>query len=496
MEHAPKKYAIASGHSKTTEVAQTILESGGNAFDAAVAAYLACAVTEPVMASAGAGGFANIYTKEGENFILDFFCQTPLSNTLSHPNYHEIDINFGESVERFFTGPASMAVPGAMAMVQYLAKHHCSIPLRELVKPAQEFGTNGVVYNSFQAVDTKMLSKILLQYPRGEVLFKKDGAILKEGDVFRLDQYADFLESFAREKANWFYVGEIGQMVSNYVQENFGFLSYEDFKQYQVEIRKPYIFDFHGYQISTPLLPSMGGGLMHLFLSEIEKQNFDPLTKEHFSALRGAFAEAHPYTSNPTKLYERLKELNPNLGDAYSGRLPGGTSHFNIVDRDGNAISLSTSIGVGSGYFIPGTDMQMNNMLGEPGLMPNGLNSWTPNVRLNSMMTPSFAFDQNNELILATGSGGSMRIPFTLAQIFINKCKLGLSLEEAIELPRMFETESKMNIEEGYELPATIQKEMKVWPLENLFFGGAHSIDLQEQKALGDDRREGHGVIQ
>ena len=497
MPDSQIKYAIASGHAVTTEVAETILSSGGNAFDAAVAAYLASFVSEPVMASAGAGGFANVYTKEGDNFILDFFCQTPANNKLEDPRYDPVDVDFGESIERFFTGPSSMAVPGSMALIQYLSKHYCSIPLQELVKPAQKLGNEGLVFTSFQAEDTSLLANILLQNERGKSLFLSQDKLLQVGDNFSLPHYADFLESFAREKPNWFYVGELAQTVSKYVQDNNGYLDYEDFINYQIEKRRPYLFDFQGCKISVPALPSLGGALMHIFLQNFSDLNFKKLSSTHYTNLRKAFAEAIPYTSNPEKIFTKLKEINPAQADAFfSGRVPGGTSHINIVDKFGNAIALSTSIGVGSGYFIPGTDMQMNNMLGEPGLMQDGLGSWKPNTRLNSMMSPCLCFDRDKRLILATGTGGSMRIPFSLGQILLNKFGLGLSIEEAIQLPRMYENENRIYLEHGFDHHSEDKdKELREWPGLNLMFGGTHTIDLQEMKAVGDDRREGAGVF-
>ncbi len=490
------KYAIATGHEKTSEVAETVLMSGGNAFDAAVAAYLASFVAEPVMASAGAGGFANIFTANKGNRILDFFCHTPMSAYQHPPSYDEIEVDFGESKELFYTGAASMAVPGAMALISHLAKNDCSIPLRELIQPAQNLAKNGITYTPFQALDTRLLSNVLLQKEAGRKLFLNEGKLIGVGDAFKLPQYADFLESFGKEKPNWFYRGEIAQSIVSFCEEANGYLRYADFENYRVIERKPFAFNYKNKKISTPPLPSMGGGLMHLFLDAIENESFHPLDQHHYLALRNAFAQAIPYTSNTKKLFDKISEKDSTYGANFSGRTPGGTSHLNIVDHQGNAIALSTSIGVGSGYFIEGTDMQMNNMLGEPALMPNGLNSWEKDVRLNSMMCPTLCFDNEENLSMLIGSGGSTRIPFSIAQVLINKFHLNLSTDKAIHLPRVYENQKRIYTEKGYDHhDHPKEKEFSEWPALDLVFGGTHTIDITDKIAVGDERREGSAKL-
>ncbi len=487
------KYAISSGHKVTSEVAQSILENGGNAFDAAVSAYLASFVSEPMMASAGAGGFANILTANGKNIILDFFCQTPQNKAIQNPNYKTIIVDFGESQETFYAGPASMAVPGAMACIQHLAKYYCDLPLKELIQPAQAIAKNGIAYTSFQALDTALLAPILELSEIGKSLFFESDKTLSTGSHFAMPKYADFLEVFAREESDWFYIGEIAKQLSSHSIDNGGYLTLEDLAAYQVIEREPHSIDWKGLRISTPGLPSMGGGLMQLFLSQIKEKQPKILSNKHFMALRVAFAQCLPYVSNPDALWKYLS--NPEGGPQFN-KHTSGTSHFNILDSKGNAIALSTSIGEGSGYFLPETHMQMNNMLGEPGLMPNGLGSWTSGSRLNSMMCPTLCFDRNMQLQLMIGSGGSSRIPFSIAQVIFNQFQLGLNLDKAIHLPRIFESDQRIYLEKGFAYdPALIEKTKTEWQDLHLVFGGTHAIDLASKTASGDNRREGHAII-
>jgi gamma-glutamyltranspeptidase/glutathione hydrolase len=487
------KYAIAAGHHLTAKTAEEILIAGGNAFDACVAAYLVSFVAEPVMASAGAGGFANIHTPEEGNFVLDFFCQTPSNNVLSDRMYKEILVDFGESQETFFVGPASMAVPGAMAMIQHLAQHYCTIQLRELVGPAQTLAQQGVALTDFQAYDLQLLHDIVTDSEEGKALFATNGEVKKKGEVLHMPQYADFLESFAREKADWFYRGEPAQAVSDYAASSGGYISYQDFRNYKLLRRQAFRFLYQGHSISVPPLPSVGGGLLALFLKGHSQKSYALGSKEHLMSLRKAYQYSYPYGKSVSSLEKEIAKYFEGYTSTDSAELPtSGTSHFNICDGAGNAIALSTSIGEGCTYFIPGTDMQMNNMLGETALLPDGLDSWKKDSRLNSMMCPTLVFDQKHKVAMLIGTGGATRIPFSIGQTLINYYEHGMDLEQAVHYPRVFENENQIYLEKGYDYSdMTIDKDLKLWEDLDMVFGGTHSIDLKGKQAIGDQRREG-----
>jgi len=488
-------FGIASGHHLTSAVASDILESGGNAFDATVAAYLAMFITEPAMASAFAGGFANIHFADGKNEIIDFFCQTPLSMS-DHNHYEEIEVDFGEASEIFYAGPASMAVSGAMALIYHLVEHHCRLSLRELVQPAQELAKSGVELTAFQAYDLELLEKIFGLREEGRALFFENDQLKKERDMLYMPQYADFLEVISREDNGWFYVGEIAQMVSDYSLGNGGFICYDDFTQYELKFIKPLIYQWENYQICVPSLPSIGGGLQILFIDQLLKGEYTPLSFKHYDRLLNAFDSVSNARKSKDVLRKQLEQIGIQLYPNNKNELKGGgTSHFNIADDQGNVVSLSTSIGEGSGYFVEGTDMQVNNMLGETALLPDGLNSWMLNERLNSMMCPTFVF-KDQELILSTGSGGATRIPFSLGQMLTNRIKHKMNLYQAIHTPRMYANTDKIYLERGYDLN-NIHHDRKLsqWDEPHLLFGGTHTIDLENRQAIGDARREGAAYI-
>jgi len=488
-------FAIASGHHLTTAVAREILEAGGNAFDAAVAAYLAMFITEPAMASAFAGGFANVHFADGKNEIVDFFCQTPLTFNEDH-QYEKIEVDFGAATETFYAGPASMAVSGAMALIYHLAEEHCTMPLKTLVQPARDLAKDGVELTAFQAYDLKLLESIFGLKETGRSLFYQNGDLKQEGDMLEMNDYADFLDTIAREDLGWFYIGEIAQKVSEYASEQGGFICYDDFTQYRLKYIKPLIFKWGQHKICTPTFPSLGGGLQLIFYNQLMFSHYDAGSGKHLKTLLNAFDFVEDSISDKQRLWQKLHNIGIHTDiDTNNDLRAGGTSHFNIADKWGNVIALSTSIGEGSGYFVPGTHMQVNNMLGETALLPNGLNSWIANERLNSMMCPTFVFE-NDQLILATGSGGATRIPFSLGQMLCNRLKLKMNLYQAIHFPRVYANHEKVYLEKGYDLFSFYpERELSVWEENHLLFGGTHTIDLQNKQALGDERREGSAFV-
>lgn len=490
----PFKYAIASGHHLTNQVGEDVLHAGGNCFDAAIACFLAMAITEPAMASSFAGGFANLWHNEKGNLLIDYFCQTPISGIQNKPNYTKIEVDFDNSIEVFYAGPASMAVSGAMKMIHFLARNFGTIPLKVLAEPAISLAKNGVQLTPFQHEDLVLLQSIFGLNAHGRSLFYNENGIKEIGDKVQMTGYADFLYSFSREDEEWMYKGEIAKKVVSYCAENGGHLTLEDFSAYKLGVSKPLLYSFNNHLISSPSFPSFGGPLLSLFLDQYQKT----IQNEYLSELLDCFSACIPLTKNRLALEKELRNRDINIPDSNTSEniFSGGTSHFSIVDAAGNAIALSTSIGEGSGYFIPGTDIQMNNMLGETALLPNGLDSWKKNERLSSMMTPILVFNDEGNLSLVGGTGGATRIPYSLAQLVIKKYHHNVDLEEAILAPRLYMNEKRCYAEGGLDIQELDIPQMKFqWNENHLLFGGIHAIDVEKETAMGDPRREGSAKV-
>jgi gamma-glutamyltranspeptidase/glutathione hydrolase len=200
--------------------------------------------------------------------------------------------------------------------------------------------------------------------------------------------------------------------------------------------------------------------------------------------------------------------LDPQLIARYAAEVFGtspairGTTHISVIDRAGNVAAMSLSNGEGNGYIIPGSGIVMNNMMGEADILPEGFDSWTPDRRLSSMMSPTIAhFDDGG--LAALGSGGSNRIRSAILQVLLNLADHGMEIDEAVKAPRMHVEQGTANIEVGYEEAALAElaeifHDTLPWPRNNLFFGGVHAVSrgpLGDLAAAGDPRRGGVAVL-
>lgn len=480
--------AFSGGHKECQKVAQLILEAGGNAFDAAIATHLAMFIAEPCMASAGGNGFALIKANGDKFRFLDFFSQTPKVKTQAKLDYHSIVVNFGTETEEFHIGLASVAVPGTIKALFLLHERYGTMPMSNLVEPAIEMARKGVIINSFQGHDMYLLAEILGHSEKGRQLFFEEGQVKKEGDTIKMPRMADFLYNLAREGKDLFYKGEIARQIEKESLADGGHLRRSDFEAYEVNESNPLVYNYLNKKILLPNGPSKGGAAIVCFLDTLVR------TKDMVNSIKTSLE----LLKNVPELIERInKIISPNLYNLLSGTANyKGTSHFNIVDKNGNAISLTSSIGEGSGCFIKGTDMQLNNMLGEVFLLPNGPHSWVENERMHSMMTPLMVTDRSDNLEFIAGSGGASRIPFALGQVLKNYFEDKLDLENAIEVGRLFYQYDMAQVEAGAETKSN-QFPQKNWDNKSLYFGGVHAIALNEKgmMAHGDSRRLGSAAI-
>jgi gamma-glutamyltranspeptidase/glutathione hydrolase len=484
---------ISAGHELTAKAAFEVLKIGGNAVDAAIAAMFASFAVEPCMSSAGGGAFANVLF-DGKVRLYDFFCQTPRQKRpVSEVEFFPIMVDFGDAKEEFHIGRGSVAVPGTIAGAFALHRDFGSIPMKELVQPAMEFAKNGFEVVPFQFLDYELLEPILRVSPISKDLyFNPDGSIKKIGESQAMPQFADFLEFISREGEAAFYKGEIAQKIADDQAENGGYLTREDFEKYEVIVREPLRFNYHNHQILTNPLPSTGGSLMALMMMDLEKVTDNHLSKAHILNLNKSLETVANYGKLPHQL---AKALTENLKKHSSKH--GSTTHFNIVDKHGNAVSLTSTNGEGCGHYIENTQIQLNNMLGEAALVPQGFHNWQPDTRLSSMMSPTIVLDAQDRLKAVMGSGGAGRIPSMMMQVIHRLVDYNLSAEAAVKSPRVHLIGNHFNIEKnGFEeLPTEkeLKHELILFNKKSLFFGGVHSIVNEKGKlvAVADERRDG-----
>jgi len=477
---------IAAGHNKTTEAAALILKEGGNAFDAAIAAFFASFITEPCMSSAGGGAFANILTAKGESIFLDFFCQTPKQKRpISDIDFEPMVVNFGETTETFHVGMGAIAVPGVIAGIYHIHEYFATMPMQVLLEPALEIARNGVLINDFQFFDIRVLESIMTKEEECRKIFYPDGKPIAVGKTLRMPAMADYLEYLVKEGKREFYEGEFAKQLVKDSKEKGGFLTLEDMLDYKVNSSKPLSFSYRDKTILTNPLPSIGGTLLGLVMRKLEKtyKGYQPFSPEHVQNLQQIVDEVF-----------RIERTVTNLNKKW-----GSTSHFNIVDKEGNAINITMSNGEGCGYMLPGTNIMLNNMLGEASLLPNGFHSWTPNTRLSSMMSPTLVTNSEGAFEIAIGTGGASRIPAAIAQVLHYLIDFKMDVNEAVHAARLHNEHLELNLEPDFVGKHLPQNQLNVvnWEEPAMFFGGVHTIQKKGNMmyAAGDTRREGFSLM-
>lgn len=486
------RYAIAAGNKYTADAAEEILKDGGNAIDAAVAAYWTACTAEPCMASAGAGGFAMVQMQGQKPVLHDFFCQTPRTKPNHKVDFRPLVVDFGDTTETFYVGSGSMAVPGAVAGMFALQQKYGSRSMPVLAIPGMEAAKRGVIIDPFQSHDMGLLRNFLGDSAYGQSLFFKNGKVIGEGEQLILPAWADYLDYLSRQGAAAFYRDE---PMRHLLEDHDGHFTKEDFHDYRVIDRHPLEIEFRGSQIFTNPYPSLGGVILGILLKGMS------IWPETIWTDRVGFANL--WTELSAKIQATGMSMASLAGlwdgpiEGYPDQKHGSTSHMSILDKWGNAVSMTFSIGEGSGYFIPGTDIHMNNMLGEPSLLPNGLFTWQPNSRLSSMMSPTIAVTKDKGCI-AIGSGGAGRIPFMLAQVLAYYLGVGLPLSDAVEHPRIHLDKGVLQIEPGWpdDLNMDVSRQNR-WKNRSLYFGGVHSVAKRQDglHAIGDIRRYGVGRL-
>src|SRR5471032_839038 len=517
--------AIAAGHRLTAAAGARMLEEGGNAVDACVAAAFAAWIAESPLTGPGAGGFALVVPGDGRPpRVADFFVASPGRGRPAPDgaSMRAIDVAFGgdsDTTQVFRIGEASCAVPGAAAGLEALHRSYGRLPWREVLRPSVELARTGVELNRPQAHLHAILDLILRYSDEGRRLYSRlDGSRLLPGDVLRLPDLGGTLERIAEEGARPLYAGDLARATVDAVESGGGLLTREDLTGYRVVWRRPVQVRYRGFEVVSNPPPSAGGILIAYGLALLERvgrgkpgsaesiASLARVMREQTRARDGGFAAALHRGGLPHRLLsaESLAAAVARIEAASPGRVEhrpaGGTTHVSVVDADGNAASLSSSTGSGSGVIVPGTGIHLNNMLGEYDLVGSG--PATPGRRLTSMMAPTVVRGEAGPR-LVVGSAGSARLRGAIMQVIVNVVGHGLGVAEAIDAPRVHVDEPHVHCEGGFD-PAELDLleswgyDIVRWRRRNLFFGGTNAVEVLEDgspAAAGDARRGGDGIV-
>jgi gamma-glutamyltranspeptidase/glutathione hydrolase len=432
--------AIAAGNRVTAETGARVLAEGGNAIEACIVAAFAAAVAEGPLTGPTGGGFLLAWFG-GEATVLDCFFAAP-ARPLG--GMEEIVVDFGDaSTQVFHVGEGSVAVPGLVAGLEEAHRRFGTVPWPQLLEPAIELAAAGLEKTDAQ----RNLHSIL-----EEILQREDGGRRIYGDDDRIET-ADFVPTLER-------IRDAGsEAVSELIPE-----LAEDILAYRVTAPEPLRARVGALEVLTTPAPSRGGAIV---AAALERLATAETLDERARALRHGYESAPPLAV-------------------------AGTTHISVIDADGNAAALSSTLGAGSGIFRGGT--QLNNMLGELDVIGHAQN--VPGERLASMMTPTLVLE-NGRPRLALGSAGSVRLAGAIAQV-ADAVLRGTPVAEAIERPRIHVEGDVLHLEGGLmELAPEGWKTVR-WTGRNLYFGGVSAVECRPDGALaaaGDPRRGGHGIV-
>jgi gamma-glutamyltranspeptidase/glutathione hydrolase len=454
--------ALAAGHPLTAEAGADILRAGGNAVDACIAAAAVSWVCESPLAGPGGGGFLLVHdAAEARTRLLDFFVAMP-EHAADGAELLGLVVDFGDSQQIFYTGPTSVAVPGAALGLWEAHARWGSVPWPELLAPAARLAREGFVLDEPRAFLQQLLDPLLRHSAEGDALYGP-GRALTVGERFAMPELADTLDRLAAEGVETLYRGELAQRIAAHIP-----LTLDDLASYTVIEREPLLVPYRGGEFRTNPPPAGGGRLLAVGLE--------------------ALGGAEPTPVAVARAMEAQEDARRAAGI-------GGTTHISVVDGDGAAASLSCSLGSGSGIVVPGTGIHLNNMLGETHLAVRV----PPGERLMSLMAPSLLLNRGRSR-LVVGSAGSTRLHGAILQVVANVVAGGLTVEEAVEAPRIHVEAGVAHCEDptaADELEAAGYPIVR-WRAKNLFFGGVSAVDVGEDGALaaaGDPRRGGGAVV-
>ena len=516
-----------------------ILADGGNAVDAGVAVAFALAVTLPRAGNLGGGGFMMVHDAEsGETKAIDYREMAPASATRDM----YLDEN-GDAVSNLsrFHGLA-VGVPGTVAGMQAALDAYGSMSLAQVIQPAIKLAEEGIKVTADLADSLKGLEKRLKSWDSSAAIFyKEDGSFYEPGETLKQPDLAATLKRIAEQGPDGFYKGDTAEKIASAVQKAGGGMTVEDLANYKVEIREPVTGNYRGYDIVSMPPPSSGGTHIIQILNTLEGYPLSYLGHNSAEtihlmaeAMKRAYADRSEYLGDPgfvdvpvaeltSKAYaaETRKNISLNMATPSASIAPADlapyesneTTHFSIVDKDGNAVSNTYTINFsyGSGMVANGTGVLMNNEMDDfsakPGV-PNGYgliggdaNAVEAGKRPLSSMSPTIVL-KDGSVYLVTGSPGGARIITTTLQLILNMVDHGMNIAEATVAPRIHHQwlPEELRVEEGVSRDTISLLESKGHHVvEKDVMGSTQSIQVDAEKGLlfgySDTRRAGAATL-
>ncbi|MFO7777605.1 MAG: gamma-glutamyltransferase [Nitriliruptoraceae bacterium] len=509
--HSAPDAVVAAGHQATVDAALEVLQDGGNAYDAAVAAGFAAAVAEPCLSSLGGGGFLLARPDIGPPVLFDFFVDTPGRGRPAGtppPELTPATVRFGNAEQVFHVGHGSVAVPGCLPGYLHVHRRLGRLPLARIVAPARRLAAAGVRLGPDQAAVVRLLEPIFSLTPEARALFVPEQRAFGDDDVVRNPPLARFLDAIGDGEVDGFHDTALARSIAAHSQAAGGSLTVTDLVEYRVQERTPLTFRHAGATVLTNPVPSYGGSLITRALDRLARTGpaGPPGSGARLDQLASALAEVTAFhLGSGVDATEQGGEVLPAGTDtartdersaadaAPRPRTARGTTHVSIADGHGNLAAMTTSNGSGSGITLSDTGILANNIMGETDLHPGGFHQAPPGVRVGSMMAPTI-LEPDEGAAVALGSGGSERIRSALTQVLVGLLDDGRPLEETVLAPRLHWDGTMLQVEPGFDEAALAELErtwaLNRWELGDLYFGGVNAVTT-DGDAVGDPRRGG-----
>lgn len=499
--------AVAAGHKVTADAAARTLNDGGNAFQAAAAGLIAACLAEPVFASPGGGGFMTARHRSGKTEVLDFFVDLPAQKQ-TDVHVMEVEADFGSVQQLFHIGAGTSAVPGmeaGLTALFHLDDTDNGLTIQQLFRTAL-VSAEGLTISPLQAKLFAIVSPILQASENAKSLYAPDGKLLAEGDVFNNTALQGLFNEFAeRSDACFKGICEPERVLQQQSEEG-GHIKADDFADYTALLRVPTRWENTSCRVFSNALPAMGG-VLSLSMLSADSNPSSPLSgRADAIAQVDRFWRSGRRGRSGKEIAEKFKvqACQPEQAVVKDGF--NGTTHISVIDRHGNAVSVTVTNGEGNGQIVPGRGYMLNNMLGEEDVNPVGPTRWQPQPkgqrRLSSMMAPTIA-DGADGTLLALGSGGSNRIRTALYQVLANRFLTGMDIRESVHRPRIHAERQRLDIEDYSNQPEAealegVFPETEFWQEQSLYFGGVHAVERNPRGRFGgagDPRREGVFVV-
>jgi gamma-glutamyltranspeptidase / glutathione hydrolase len=473
---------VVSVHHDATDAGVAILKQGGNAVDAAVATGFALAVVHPVAGNIGGGGFMLVHLAKGPKHDLFIDYRETAPAAASRDMYLDAQRNVIPGVSTL--GYKSVAVPGSVAGLTYAEKKYGKLGLKAVIAPAIQLAEDGFVLSDQEA--ETLHDKDLAKFPESHRVFQtaSTGTYYQPGDTFRQPELAATLKRIADDPGD-FYHGEIARKLAADMKANGGLITEADLAHYQVRERVPVKGSYHGYEIVSAPPPSAGGIALIEMLNILRPYDLArlgdrsaPEVQRITEAMRRAYMDRTDYLGDPD--FAKIPQaalLNPAYADAWrksivldhatpskdlerpAGFLPppptatvaesksSDTTHYSVLDAEGNAVAVTTTLNnnFGSQATATGLGFMLNDEMddfaskqGAPnmyGLIQGPNNAIAPGHRPLSAMTPTIVL-KNGKVAMVLGSPGGPRITTTVLNIFLSTAEGGLNIQQAVDAPR------------------------------------------------------------